>query len=211
MDIIKDWLFIHPPKTGGSTISAIVNSPTVKPKLDTIHLGMHTPRSSRCVQHESGLIDLIPFTKCLVVVRHPLNRLVSLFVQSVAYTDQYDLCQRCGLYACVTHDHHDAHDWFSRLNEFNFNQTLEMLKLNGDLPETIYTLRFEHIQQDFKKFMYDELGVRILKFPHVNRKLSVYTDMYDELLSDPYLINLVNKRSKRELEFLKFTKPEFFG
>jgi hypothetical protein len=188
----KKFLFIHIPRTGGSSLREyLLNSvPDCQP-LQLQHCGVHTEGEAFFEQYK----DYCIFT----VIRNPWERLYSWYRLMIKY--QLAANEPVGSFShFVTH-----HSSFTRMNEqdrFCFNQLDYIQSLSGQVL-TNKIVRFEHYQDDINH-LFEQLGLSKNQIPWLNAAEELlaeddYTDACSNEVKD-----IVARLAYRDIEYFDY-------
>jgi hypothetical protein len=184
--IIQDHsLFVHIPKTGGSSISNVINS-SLKCKKNKKHMKHYAVRDY--IRHcgKVGFYNRFKFT----VVRNPWDRLVSYFEHRRKYN--LDKPTMSGLehkllknkeFCPWFHQIVLRLDWLNKSTRIHYgpsNQTYMLINWKNKIAvENI--CRFENLEEDFRNIAENHLGIESYVFPHLLKTdRAPYQDYYND-------------------------------
>lgn len=168
------FIFIHIPKTGGTSIERALNIDPVNLSVDNLTGFLHNfGWLQHCTLQEMELkfnIKLNNFLK-FTVIRNPWDRMVSNYFYSKRRdSKKYSTFNEFVFQPKYANQYHQKHD----LSQFDFvcdNQG----KINID-----YFCRFENLQHDFNMIC-DKLEISRSQLPHTKKtNHKHYTEYYDD-------------------------------
>lgn len=162
----NDLMFFHIPKTGGTSFAAFLKKELFKynghKKHKVINLeNYHEPLANKikAVGEEAFYNSTV-----IAIVRNPYDVVVSLyFWYKRKYKEKHsDLKTYPHVKKIAKMSFDDYIDWYVE----NYSNFKEYLLVDDKLPDNVRLLRLEHLEEDAKKLLIDELGIDIkVKIP----------------------------------------------
>ena len=200
------FIYLHPPKTGGSSIEVIleehsndrryVNPRQTNPEVFSIR-GM-SPRKHAGLQEYSDLLgDEIKRYKTCISVRHPFDRVVSLYFSPHAWR------RRNWRGRIVGRKPKWDPDRFLQLVA-RTRSAVEMLTVNGNACTPDYNLRFENLRADFVEFVSaTRVPVDVQRLPHINKTAGT-PDAIRRVLNDSSLRKIAEQRFSDDMAYFGY-------
>lgn len=207
-------IYIHMPKTGGSSVETYLNKCKLMKKRDG-KMGQHAALSV-AVENGTNLDDYKMFT----VVRNTYERVLSIYC--FFYVRGGSGFVRMGFERHMKDPDKKQFvsfpDYYTRLLELYRQGTpvtyaedfFYYCAIDGKVPDNMEVLRFDHIEDDFTKMWREDWGWKMSEpFPHVNDNKNVPTadGLREYLGQDPKFIDAVNEIYEKEIEYFQFEPP----
>jgi len=199
-------IFIHIPKTGGTSIESVFVSNAAKTDVPF----KHSTAKEYQKKFNRGFSEYFKFS----VIRNPWNLVVSLYHwmwHTDSPTNFFPKQWRARTHIPL---HWTLNDWvkspnFLRSNPRGlsldgprlFQEKTQLDWISNDKCNIIidYIMRFENLQEDFN-IVCDKIGIPRQKLPHVNKsKHKHYTEYYDDETRQ-----IVAEKYKKDIEFFGY-------
>ena len=177
------FIFLHLPKTGGTSILKPLHKLCDESKFKTGHPKLRLVDNSYHLIGKSTDIKLPADYAVYTIVRNPFQRVVSAFfyLKSRVSKWQNDLnfctkheLDRCNFSEFVKYKLNDVSHYF------HFRNIIGDYILKKDIGRVDSIGRFETLQQDFD-IICDKIGIPCQQLPHENKsKHKHYTEYYNE-------------------------------
>jgi len=192
----KKFIFVHLPKTGGSTLRYLLakcQRPVLGNNINT-KLGMHFKLFQVPITYPE--LDMNEYT-VLVVKRPPWERLASLFVMGHRAYDMGRIPNR-------TNDR--AVDYFTRVGCKEL--FLRTISIDGQVHPRIHALDFNNYEHDIRHFFSTELNKDLGNLPTIGKRPeSKYRELYLSTLADKEFMDLAVSNSQEEIAYFGYTIP----
>ena len=191
-------IFIHIPKTGGSSIENFAHRCRWLLSRDG-KIGQHST-----LQNCADLVGDLSEYKIFTVVRPTADRILSAYMmyhRRKSFAFSLDLNGRSYVsfpefYGTI--DNHSLH----------CEDIFHYLEVDGKIPEHVHMLDFRNLEGDFKKFWADECGFELsTEFPHYNQVQEPDDQVREYLMADPGFHEFIERVYADEVEYLR----EFFA
>lgn len=186
-------MFIHVPKTGGSTMRKILHDNLRHPNVNN-KLGMHYPISQAIKMYPN--LDLANY-KVLTIRRNTWARLASEFCNQY-YGSLYDEDK-----VTIPDDPVRYYAGRGMLNGF-----LDAVSIDGEISPNLHIINFETFDDDIRTFFETELGITLP--PEIHRVMVKKTHeakRRDEIIKDPKFQELIAERGAKEIAYFGYTIP----
>jgi hypothetical protein len=197
-------LFIHIPKTAGSSIEHYMHHCKGQLKTRDGRLGQHSTMQD-AVRHFGD--QILTDYDCFTVIRNTWERILGYYLM------QY----RRHSFSFATHTQLKPKQYVSFPEFYNTitpqdlhaEDIFHYLAVDGEIPECISFLDFPTVERDFITF-WEYIGLEAHgPLPHVNKNTRVDQSLREYLLSDPDYIEIIGEKYRDEIEYFGFTPPKF--
>tara|TARA_Y100001938_G_C7915828_1_gene341904 strand:+ start:50 stop:655 length:606 start_codon:yes stop_codon:yes gene_type:complete len=172
----KEFIFLHIPRTGGTSIESFLQPHVEFPDQETNHGQLkHYPLSK---YYEVFGKTPKPFYK-FTVVRNPWDRMVSYYFHlnkefnGAKFEKMLRLMGKNGvMIGCNFSENIEGSLWYDFNSYYHWMHELK--------NEKVKAIRFENLQDDFNKVC-EELDIEIGELPHINKtKKNHYSNYYNK-------------------------------
>ena len=198
-------LFIHIPKTGGSSVENLFLTSHHLRKFGArdLRMGQHAPLSHANFLTHGKIHEYKVFT----VARNTWERIISLYL--IGY--------RHGRWDYFTKIHPLRGKKYVTFQEFYeaIEPSMDMCQdffyfcgIDGEIPDYVKILDFNNIGSEFNKYLKQDLGIKYtIEFPHTNINPKASDSIRDYFRHDPKFIEVIGNKYQKEIEFFDY-KPE---
>lgn len=194
-------LFIHIPKTAGSSIEHYMHRSKSLTRRDG-RLGQHS--TMRDAVHHFGSDVASEFTT-FTVVRNTWERILSFYLmyyrrQAFTFATRKSKKQR----------RYVSFSDFYRLitpQDMHAETVFHYLAVDGEIPSCIRFLHYDNIVEEFMNFWRECEFEGPEEFPHINKNKKADDTLREFLLADPEFVETIGERYREEIDYFGFEPP----
>lgn len=190
-------LFIHIPKTGGSSVEHLLHRCKWLARREG-KVGQHSTMSQAYKFMVGPPEDYFKFT----IIRDPWDRIISFYLMN--YKRDSFVFPNVDIFKGKKYV--SFPDFYKNLNStWQHAETSEYyLAVDGTIPEDLHILRFNHLEEDFKA-MFKTQGFEMpIDFPHINKNDRASDALRNYLKADPEFADVVAELYHAEIEHFGF-------
>ena len=192
-------IFIHIPKTGGTTIEKILleNNLGTPDKKFGAHHRLEQVLKRPIFDDETDEVryeypDYSDY-KIFTVARNPWDRYASMYVHDYkAYED-----------GIAKNPPPPIHSYMAKNVSENFFRFIEV---DGMIPENLLLINFDDFENEINR-VFKEFGVDKVNIPHENKKEDKYREIHLRTLANKRFDKAVQKMCAAEIELFSYTNP----
>ena len=177
-------IFVHVPKTGGSTLEYILQ--------ETVHGRrngpMHTPINAmhKWTDKNPANFDV------MISMRNSWQRSASLYVDKIR---AYDVGR-------ISNKPFEVIENFVRTPMISFES---WIKHNDTFPQSLHVIQFDDYENNVKEFWKSYFSYDLERVPVKNQREEKYTDIYNEVLQNKLFQEMIAEQLEYEIEYFSYT------
>ena len=202
-------IFLHVPKTGGSSMRLILQH-NLKKKNDDIPrpFGDFDNHHTLQMYHDVG-VDLSQY-KIVTIARNPWDRILSFYCHHYreynAFIFPRTLSPLFGMGSRTYVTFPDFYNNISSKHRF-IEDFVDWITVDGKIVDNLEIFDFENYEEEVSK-LFEEMGFTKRKLPHQRRVSPIPKEFRDYFLFDPAFIERISVEYSKEIKYFNYKAPQ---